>query len=214
MSHCRVIIVLSFVTFINGFTYDRDSPDLYLGDNCVLINGQPGVCEEFTKCDYAKQLYQLRKQSEIKVCRYNGNVPIVCCASSQKSTGIKRSSKKFQNALCKNAKPTLKIDNHIINGMKADVGEFPFQAVLGYRNGRSIDFRCGGSLIADDIILTAAHCVSRTDDMPILVRLGRVRLICCWIFMIRVGRAPGAPKKKFFMNFFDFLVVCSFRLEE
>lgn len=179
MSRCQVIILLSVLTFINGFTYDRESADLYLGDNCVLKNNLPGICEEFTKCDYAKQLYQLRRQSEITVCRFIGNKPIVCCPSSQapSNLAIRKSSKKFQKALCKNAKPTLKIDNHIINGMKADIGEFPFQAVLGYRNGHnSIEFRCGGSLIADDIVLTAAHCVSRTDDMPILVRLGKVRV--------------------------------------
>lgn len=176
---CQVVALFLVFNFISAFTYDRESTDLYLGDRCALKNGQSGICEEFSNCVYAQQLYQARRQSEITVCKYIGNRPLVCCPGSQKpsnsNTTTKKSSKKFQNALCKNVRSSLKIDNHIINGAKADIGEFPFQAVLGYRNGHnSIDFRCGGSLIADDIVLTAAHCVSRTDDLPILIRLGRV----------------------------------------
>ena len=190
----QVVVLLSVTTLISAFTYDRESTDLYLGDKCVLKNNQPGICEEFNNCGYAQQLYQSKRQSEITVCKYIGTRPLVCCPSSQKPSNpkpiIKKSSKKFQNALCKNVKASLKIDNHIINGVKADIGEFPFQAVLGYRNGRnSIDFRCGGSLIADDFVLTAAHCLSRTDDMPILVRLGKVSAISakysvCDIFFV------------------------------
>ncbi|XP_070494753.1 uncharacterized protein [Chironomus tepperi] len=180
MFRCKVVILLTVLTLISAFTYDRESTDLYSGDKCVLNSGQSGICEEIKNCDYAQQLFQSKRTSEIKVCRFIGSRPIVCCPGTQKPSNsiptIKKSSKKFQNSLCRNIKPSLKIDNHIINGKKAGVGEFPFQAVLGYRNGNAFDFRCGGSLIADNIVLTAAHCVSRTDDMPIIVRLGKTSI--------------------------------------
>ena len=45
----------------------------------------------------------------------------------------------------------------IVNGENANPHDWPWQIAL-YRSGR---FGCGGSLIANNWVLTAAHCLSR-----------------------------------------------------
>ncbi|XP_054286580.1 macrophage mannose receptor 1-like isoform X3 [Macrosteles quadrilineatus] len=66
----------------------------------------------------------------------------------------------------------------IVDGVQANVGAFPWHAGLYYRDfykGREIwDQRCGGSLINDQFVLTAAHCVARVRNVADLrVALGK-----------------------------------------
>lgn len=49
--------------------------------------------------------------------------------------------------------------SRIIGGKKAGLGQFPWLARLGYRKKQNIQFLCGGALIKDTCVLTAAHCI-------------------------------------------------------
>ena len=50
----------------------------------------------------------------------------------------------------------------IVGGLEAKIGEYPWLALIGYAVGEhgNIQYRCGGSLIGDKYVLTAAHCVT------------------------------------------------------
>lgn len=62
-----------------------------------------------------------------------------------------------------------------VGGVEAKIGEFPHMAAIGWRTtkkNRRYDFKCGGSLISDNFVLTAAHCNSKDGSAPVIVRLG------------------------------------------
>ncbi|XP_046396392.1 serine protease snake-like [Ischnura elegans] len=66
----------------------------------------------------------------------------------------------------------------IVGGEETEPGEFPHMAAIGYRRQGSegFDWDCGGSLISDSFVLTAAHCVQTRKGSPAVVRLGEWNL--------------------------------------
>uniref|UniRef100_A0A0A1XSC5 Plasma kallikrein n=1 Tax=Zeugodacus cucurbitae TaxID=28588 RepID=A0A0A1XSC5_ZEUCU len=57
--------------------------------------------------------------------------------------------------------------HRIVGGMDTEVNEYPWMAMLMRRG----DFYCGGALINDQYVLTAAHCVRGFNKRQISVRL-------------------------------------------
>ncbi|XP_017002456.3 serine protease Hayan isoform X2 [Drosophila takahashii] len=65
---------------------------------------------------------------------------------------------------------------HILGGIPVALGVYPHMAAIAYNTFDTVDFRCGGSLIASRFVLTAAHCVNSDSTTPAFVRLGTVAI--------------------------------------
>ncbi|PVU85607.1 hypothetical protein BB561_006931 [Smittium simulii] len=74
------------------------------------------------------------------------------------------------------AKSTLA--SNVINGHDAFEGEFPFMAQIYYLDRqRNFRFKCGGSLIGDKHILTAAHCLYKDFSGKSMIPLEDMRIV-------------------------------------
>uniref|UniRef100_A0A182Q050 Peptidase S1 domain-containing protein n=1 Tax=Anopheles farauti TaxID=69004 RepID=A0A182Q050_9DIPT len=66
----------------------------------------------------------------------------------------------------------------IVNGVRSMSGEWPWHAAVFALSKRSRDYRCGGTLVSQRYILTAASCVSdwHHKKRPFIVQLGQHQL--------------------------------------
>uniref|UniRef100_A0A1B0AAJ1 Peptidase S1 domain-containing protein n=1 Tax=Glossina pallidipes TaxID=7398 RepID=A0A1B0AAJ1_GLOPL len=57
----------------------------------------------------------------------------------------------------------------IVNGVETTIENRPYQVSIQWERGNHF---CGGSIISEDIVVTAAHCVAFKDPSELQVRLG------------------------------------------
>ena len=64
-------------------------------------------------------------------------------------------------------------DAKIVGGEDADIADYPWQVYVSYITGGYI-YNCGGTIIGDNWIMTAAHCTTDKDENPIAANTMRI----------------------------------------
>ncbi|XP_037029826.1 serine protease snake-like [Bradysia coprophila] len=181
-----------------AFPSEKSSDDFA---SCTFINGTVGRC--VNDCPGALFEYQLGTNPTI--CRFDNQVPIVCCLThtslplidlfrndtitetdDDPDRGAQNSVKRRKSvAKCEDVYSLslpfrnipVQFRTTIVGGQVTSYGEFPHMAALGWTDeSKNISWRCGGTLISHNFVLTAAHCVIGRLP-PDTVRIGAKDLI-------------------------------------
>uniref|UniRef100_A0A182LYL5 Peptidase S1 domain-containing protein n=1 Tax=Anopheles culicifacies TaxID=139723 RepID=A0A182LYL5_9DIPT len=164
------------------------------GESCAYGN-EPGICRGYNLC---RPL--LERSRIVKICGYTTQQAIVCCPVDyvQRLQQLNNPNQRISERKCRQyqssssssvvlgslavgssvvkVKPRNQCptdQNLIVGGTAARYGEFPHMARLAMPNENGqMTFRCGGTLISEQWVMTAAHCL---ESQTIVVRLGELK---------------------------------------
>ncbi|XP_052867409.1 CLIP domain-containing serine protease B4-like [Anopheles cruzii] len=146
---------------------------LELGQSCVNPRGQQGSCIQFPECQPLLSIYNKRTPTpedkqfllNSRCGTYNTKI-LVCCVGATQA----QKSSLPEPPYC-----GLQLSDRVVGGQPTQLDEFPWTALIEYQKpGGQYGFHCGGSLINQRYIVTAAHCINAVPRTwkPYRVRLG------------------------------------------
>lgn len=184
MEFSRLWVILVLVVAIESIGIKRYATDLRENDYCGLdFDVYNGKCKKIKKCANL-----LAEKKVIEVCSFNGDSAdetLVCCSREDfyKSRSMIREGpldyetcvEKYKHL--RNAESD-ELAEFTVNGVEVRPGEFPHMAAIGWLKwiDFTVDWNCGGSLLTEKFVVTAAHCTSVDGRKPNVVRLGDIDL--------------------------------------
>ncbi|XP_045474779.1 phenoloxidase-activating factor 3-like isoform X2 [Harmonia axyridis] len=137
-------------------------------------------CRDVFQCPYFVGLLQnptipqhiIIGEVRRRQCGFSVANPAVCCSRKSLTDATLRNHRNLH--LLPMDQCGIPWGFRIANGETSRINEAPWMALLFYQTAETIEFFCGGSLISERYVLSAAHCVLKT---LIGVRLGEYDIL-------------------------------------
>lgn len=176
--------IFALVLPIDSIGIKRYYSDLHENDLCGLDTSvYSGKCKKIKTC-----VNLLVEKKTIEVCAFSRDAAdetLVCCSRHDfyKSRSVNREGPLDYETCLDKYKHLRHIDSEefslfVVNGVDVEQGEFSHAVAIGWLkwNNFEVDWNCGGALVTESYVLSAAHCMAVDGRKPNVVRMGDIDL--------------------------------------
>ncbi|CAD7084467.1 unnamed protein product [Hermetia illucens] len=169
-----VAFLLNFLLTISGqdsIYYPLDN-EKSVGEKCIRSDGLSGICENIENCPQKNVPLQ-----NSDFCSFSCQTVIYCCPEVLEKIEKSKTSLRLVEEICEEYYPRDTFEILVVGGERSLPEEHPHMAAIGWSSEDGIDWRCGGSVITNKFIITAAHCTSSRGVQPDIIRTGDLNLL-------------------------------------
>ncbi|PRD33950.1 UNVERIFIED_CONTAM: Chymotrypsinogen A [Trichonephila clavipes] len=171
----RMEINQIFDSSLNSFVFNPSAQPLDKFQECTTPKNESGFCRYLQHCFLPSILSTIQHFME-NVCIIEGRFIGVCCPQFPVQTifvdwgnKLDGSDSSSNNSVEVPEDCGVGTNTRVVGGTNADRKAWPWMVALLNNNNK---FFCGGSLINNRYVLTAAHCTFGPDKSQIVARLG------------------------------------------
>ncbi|CAO1429412.1 unnamed protein product [Diamesa hyperborea] len=179
-----------------------------------------GKCFKIKDCLYAFNEYE-NNQRVLQVCSYsadkNANENLICCSKDDYEKSKLEVKRSLEYNECVERYLEHRGGRYVdaasaSGGVGAFKGQFPNMVAVGWtQDDKSIEYNCGGSIITELFIVTAAHCSSDRGVRPDVVRIGDIDLLSDTddedVQQLRIANIIRHPQHSFRFRYHDIALI-------
>uniref|UniRef100_A0A1B6D8K3 CLIP domain-containing serine protease n=1 Tax=Clastoptera arizonana TaxID=38151 RepID=A0A1B6D8K3_9HEMI len=175
-NNCSTLLLFTIISLVasSGNRVKRQVIYNTTTNVCTSPDSRSGTCINIKNCPELLDLllYQRSNVTAIRfilasTCYYQGRTPVVCCPGEFDEINL-------VNDLSVCGLSSFNRER-VVGGRAAVAGSWPWAAALGYTNNGVLEWLCGGTLVSDRYIVTAAHCIVNERGRALTkIRIGDV----------------------------------------
>ncbi|CAH1405897.1 unnamed protein product [Nezara viridula] len=145
-------MILLLISVFGLAAVNSDILHLKEGAECKTLDGSRGTCTQRSQCLTIEDIMRVRSV----ICSFKGFELIICCPPKVTARVIQGNKVEQYCTQLNHRYQNIQEVNKVLGGRESAPRTHTYMVLIGYKTTK--EWRCGGTLITESYVLSAAHC--------------------------------------------------------